>query len=1053
MRQTLKLLMTTFMLLLIQIGFAQQRQISGTVQEEDGLPLPGASVVIKGTTSGTSTDMDGKFQLSAKTGDVITISFLGYKSQNLTVDAKSNYTISLKNDDNNLDEIVVVTYGTQKRETVLGSNAVIKAEAIEQRPLTNLTNAIEGSTSGVLVSTGSGQPGSGLSIQIRGTSSYNLSNQPLYVIDGAIYTGSPSDINPDDIETMNILKDAASTSLYGSSAANGVILITTKKGKKGKKGTFNFTNSTGIVSRQIKEYQRVGAKDYYELNWQSLRNTALIPTTANPNPTPASAALAASNGLFAELGNNIYNVPNNQIVIDGKLNPNAQQLVNDLDWQEKIIRKGIRRSYNLNYSGASDNSNYYASFGYNNEEGYVIKSDFERYTARVNADSQVTNWLKLGTNITGTLTKSNLADDSEGSSYVNPFYSTRYMGPIYAPYLFDLNGNLQYDDFGNVLYDDGGTISGRGRGSSAGVGRNVIQETLLNDRLRTTNTINSRFYAEFKLTTGLKFTTNLSYDNQNFASTFYRNKIIGDAQGMGGFSKEVQKTTATTFNQILEYNKSFGNHNFNFIAGHEAFERLIDYQSTYKTNEVIAGIHQLSNFITTMENIGYNRHLTKESYFSRLNYDYDNKYMISGSVRRDQSSRFAPAVDTGVFWSAALGWNIHREEFLANTKINQLKLRASYGQVGNDGGIGTNPGYNADLSLYDLGNYFNNQEGGVYFVSLGNKNLTWEANNQFDVALEYGLFNNRLNGSIEYFNRKTVDMIFPKPLPGSTGITSIFDNVGTMKNEGVEISINGDIISGKNFKWNMGINATTFKNEMVKMPEGQDAIINGTKRLAVGHSLYDFWLRKWYGVDSADGLPLYHQDPEIADGSHTRYINGQRLTTNQNAAEYGYVGTSNPDLYGSISNNFEYKNFYLNTLLTYQIGGKTYDTNYAALMSPRPQGNALHVDMLNAWQEPGDVTNVPLMTTTNTAAITAASSRWLVDSDYISFRQATFGYKFNNDFVKSFGASGLKAYVSAENIYSWTKRAGLEPVQSFNGTTSYRYTPSRIVSFGINVSF
>ncbi len=1046
----MKLLMTTFMLLLIQIGFAQQRQISGTVLEDTGIPLPGASVVIKGTTSGTSTDMDGKFQVSAKTGDVIVVSFLGYKTKSITVDSKNDYQIALAIDDNNLDEVVVVTYGTQKKETVVGSNAVIRAEAIENRPITNLTSAIDGASPGVMVSTGTGQPGSALSIQIRGTSSYNLSNGPLYVIDGAVYTGSTSDINPDDIESINILKDAASTSLYGSAAANGVVMITTKKGKKGKKGTFNFSTSTGVVSRSIKEYERVGAKDYYELNWNALKNYAQY----YGNYTEAAANTYATNNLFSEVKNNIYNVPNNQIVIDGQLNSEAQQIVNDLDWQKAIQRTGIRSAYNLNYSGASDTSNYYASFGYNNEEGYVIKSDFERYTTRLNVDSQVTNWLKLGTNLTGTLTNSNRAEDSEGSSYVNPFYTARFMGPVYSIYLYDLQGNRLYDSFGNSLYDDGGTISGRGRGTSAGAGRNVVQETLLNDRKRSTNTINSRFFTEFKITKGLKFTTNLSYDVQNLNNGFYGNKYIGDAYGTAALEKETTKTVASTFNQILEYTKTFGLNNFNILAGHEAFERKIDYAYTRKTNEVIAGIHELSNFIVTTSNIGYNTHLTKESYFGRLNYDYDNKYIASASIRRDQSSRFSPQNDTGVFWSAALGWNIHREKMFDNTTfVNQLKLRASYGQVGNDGGIGYNPGYNADLNLYDLGNYFNAEEGGVYFTQLGNKDLTWESNNQLDLGLDFGFLNNRISGSLEYFNRETKDMIFPLPLPGSAGITSVYSNVGTMNNKGFELGLNIGIIRNEDFKWDFNINATTFKNKIKEMPEGQDAIINGTKRLAVGHSLYDFWLRKWYGVDSADGKPLYIQDSEIADNQYTREINGQKVTTNQNYAEYGYVGTANPDVYGSFTNTLDYKGFYLTTMFTYQIGGKTYDSNYAALMSPRPQGNALHVDMKNAWTQPGDITNIPLMTLDNTAAITAASSRWLVDSDYISFRQATLGYNFKKELIKSFGASNMKVYVSGENIYSWTKRQGFEPVQSFNGTTSYRYTPSRVVSIGLNVSF
>ncbi|UYW01534.1 TonB-dependent receptor [Flavobacterium agricola] len=1043
----MNLLLTTFMLLLVQVGFAQQKQITGTVQEADGFPLPGASVVIKGTTEGTSTDMDGNFHLSAKAGDVLTISFLGFETQSITVGAASNYKVVMREASNQMDEIIVTTYGTQKKETSLGSNSVIKAEALEQRPIINVEKALDGASPGVLVSTGSGQPGSGLNVQIRGASSANLSNSPLYIVDGAIYTGSLSDINSDDVETINILKDAASTSLYGSAAANGVVLITTKKGKAGQKGRFNFSTSTGIVSKGIPEYNRVGAQDYYEMNWNALKNYAQY----YGGYTVADANAYATRNLYGEVANNIYNVPNNQIVIDGQLNPDAEMLYNDFNWEKYLQRKGISRTYNLNYSGGTDKSNFYASFGYNNEQGYVIKSDFERYTGRVSADSQVTDWLKLGTNMSASLTNSNQAEDGGGSSYVNPFYSARFMGPIYSPFVYNAQGVLQYDALGNVMYENG---SVRDRGTSAGRGRNVLQETLLNNRKRETNSVNTRYFVEVKLLEGLKFTSNVSYDVQNYGFTSYGNKIIGDAQGTGALAVTNQKTSANTFNQILDYTFAFDKNHFNVIAGHESFERNIDYAYTRKTNEVVADNYILSNFIVTTSNTGYKIGLRKESYFGRVNYDYDNKYLVSASIRRDQSSRFASDKNKGTFWSAAAGWNMHLEDFLADSNvINQLKLRASYGQVGNDGGITSAPGYFADLTTYNLGGFYNGAEAGIFLDYIGNPDLTWESNNQFDVAAEFSLFNHRLTGSVEYFNRKTVDMIFASPLPGSSGFTSVYRNVGDMSNRGFELGATVGIIRNDNFKWDFTLNATTFKNEMVRMPEGQEEIINGTKKLSKGHSIYDYWLRRWYGVDPSDGKPLYYQDPETADASTTRYINGERVTTNQSLAEYGYEGTANPDVYGSFVNNFEYKGFYLNVLVTYQLGGKTYDSNYAGLMSPRPQGNALHSDMKNAWKQPGDITDVPLMTLDNTAAITAASSRWLVSSDYISLRNATFGYNFSKEFVSKFKANGLRVYASAENIYSWTKRAGLEPAQSFNGTTSYRYTPSRIVSFGLNVSF
>ena len=442
------------------------------------------------------------------------------------------------------ETVITVAYGSQKKETVVGSNTVIKSDAFENRAITSVEKALDGAAPGVLVSTGSGQPGSGLNIQIRGMSSYNLSNSPLYIVDGAIYTGAVSDLNPSDIATINILKDAASTSLYGSSAANGVVMITTKKGSKIKRGAFNFTANTGVVSRSIPQYERIGAEDYYVATWEAMRNGRLVTT---PSGGLAGANTYANKNLISGvLKNNIYNVANDQVVIDGKLNPNAYRLYDDFNWEDYLMRTGSTQNYNLNFSDATDKSTFYASFGYNKEEGYVIKSDYERYSARLSADSQVTDWLKLGLNMNGSLTKSNQANDEGGSSYINPFYFGRSIGPIYSPFLYDSNGQRVYDELGNPVYDG---VKSRGRGASASGGRNVLEEILRNSQIQNTNAINSRGFAEVKLAKGLTFTSNLSYDVRNFNFKEYRNKYIGDAAGTGSLSQTDRKTQSVTFNQ------------------------------------------------------------------------------------------------------------------------------------------------------------------------------------------------------------------------------------------------------------------------------------------------------------------------------------------------------------------------------------------------------------------------------------------------------------------------------------------------------------------------
>lgn len=1036
------------LLAFIGLSTAVFAQTKGTVNDANGFPESDVEVSVKGTEKVAYTDENGNFNIDAKVGDVLVID-----GKEFTVTSNNLGSLKLSNStDVDLEETVItVAYGSQKKETVVGSNTVIKSDAFENRAITSVEKALDGAAPGVLVSTGSGQPGSGLNIQIRGMSSYNLSNSPLYIVDGAIYTGAVSDLNPNDIATINILKDAASTSLYGSSAANGVVMITTKKGSKIKRGAFNFTANTGVVSRSIPQYDRIGADDYYVATWEAMRNGRLV---TNPSGGLAGANTYANNNLISGvLKNNIYNVANDQVVIDGKLNSNAHKLYDDFNWEDYLMRTGSTQNYNLNFSDATDKSTFYASFGYNKEEGYVIKSDYERYSTRLSGDSQVTDWLKLGLNMNGSLTKSNQADDAGGSSYVNPFYFGRSIGPIYSPFLYDSKGQRVYDELGNPVYDG---VQSRGRGASASGGRNVLEEILRNSQIQNTNAINTRGFAEVKLAKGLTFTTNLSYDVRNFNFKEYRNKYIGDAAGTGSLSQTDRKIQSVTFNQLLNYNKSFGQHNFDVLVGHESFDRQVDYGYRYKTVEVIEGIKEFSNYLQNVSNTGYRYSLAKESYFARVNYDFANKYIVSGSIRQDKSSRFANGSNEGVFWSAGLGWNIYKENFLKDSKvINLLKLRGSYGEVGNDGGIDSQPGYQADLTLYNLGDYFNAEEAGVYLSQTGNPNLTWETNVQLDAALEFGLFNNRISGSIEYFKRETENMIFGVPQPGSAGEPNnrIYKNIGTMRNTGWEFGLNFGIVRSDDFSWDLGVTATTYKNKMVEMPEGQEAIINGTKRLAKGHSLYDFWLREWYGVDPTDGAPLFVQDPTIADTSATRTINGVKYTTNQNNANYAYVASAIPDLYGSINNTFRYKNLSLSTLFTYQIGGKVYDQNYAILMSSYPQGQSLHKDILNAWKNPGDITDVPVLSTQNVNAAGAASSRWLEDADYFMLKSATLGYTFNKNQIENMGLSNLKLFISGENLFAITARKGLEPVQSFNGTTTYRYTPSRIVSVGVNLSF
>ena len=948
----------------------------------------------------------------------------------------------------NIEEVVVVAYGTQKKSTLTGSNIQVDSKKIGDRPIANVLQALDGAGAGIQIASGSGQPGDGPSIRIRGAGSYLASNEPLIVVDGIPFPGNLNSINPNDIESLNVLKDAASTSLNGSSAANGVILVTTKKGKKNS-SRVTLSSSTGIISRFVPEYDRVGPQDYYTLAWQAMRNGRLL--TAGQTLATANA-YASANLISGNLKTNVFDVPNAQLVVDGVFNPTAKLKYNDFDWGKALMGVGLRQEHNVSFSGGNDNSTFYSSLNYLKEEGYVIKSDFERIGLRLNADSQVKSWLKVGTSLNGTITSGSNAVDgvNNNASFINPYRWTRTMGPIYSPYQHDpVTGERLYDASGNVLYDAGGL-----RGPDAASGRNVVWETLLNGNTTNSYNLQSNVFVEAQLLPELTFRTNAAYNFRGTLNKTYGNTFIGDAIGVGSASRTAYFRRDFTWNQILTYDKSFGDHNLTLLAGHENIEYKYDYLYGSKRNQVVQGIDDLANFVdnTSIDSAFPRR--SKEGWFSRLNYNYKEKYLLEGSIRWDGSSRFAPDVRWQSFWSAGAGWVISKENFMGNVKgIDFLKLRASYGEVGNDA-LDANIAYK---NLFSLG-VNNGNEPGVLLTRVADALISWETKAQSDVALEFEILNRRVRGSVEYYNSETKDVLFPTKIAINAGIpdNEIETNIGNMTNKGYEISLSADVIKNKNVKWTIDATLNSYKNVVNKL--SQESFISGTKKITAGKDLYAFWLRTWAGVDSTDGQALFLLDPEKAGltpatKTDERTVNGQSVTTNLNKALYEYQGSSIPDFYGNVSTTLNVKNFELSAAFNYQSGGKIYDSNYSNLMTAYPQGGALHTDILDAWTTPGQITNVPVLNSSYTTGPSAASSRWLVDASYVMLRNATLGYNFNKDVVKNVGISSLKLFVSGENLWISSKRKGLEPYQNFSGTTSNRYSPSRIITFGLSTTF
>ncbi|WP_028890080.1 SusC/RagA family TonB-linked outer membrane protein [Tenacibaculum ovolyticum] len=1018
---------------------AQKKTISGTVSSDLG-GIPGVSILIKGTTSGTETDFDGKYSLKVSVGDILLFSSLGYKTVTKTIGNLGIVNVMMVEDRNLLNEVVVVAYGTSSKEALTGAVTTINTGDIENRAVSNISTALEGASPGVIVTASSGQPGSGQSIRIRGFGSFGASNSPLYVVDGIPINGDLNAINPNDIESISILKDASSTALYGNKATNGVVIVTTKKGKS-QVGELRFSASTGVVTRGIAEYDRINAKDYYPIMWEALRNSNAVPGTASAADL-ATANTGATNGIFNLLGYNPFNVPNDQIVgVDGKLNPNARLLyADDLDWEKAITRVGIRRNYDLSYQGKSDNANYFASMGYLKEDGYLLNSDFERVSTRVNLNYEARPWLKAGLNIAGTFSKGNQAQTEGSNSFVNPFRFTRGMGPIYPIHQHDpVTGDYILDSNGDKLFDYQGV-----RPSGASAGRHIVQEILLNKELRETNNLNAKTYIDLTLAEGLSFRTNLSYEEQNYYRSTFRNKLVGDGAPGGDASKSYTRTTTLGFNQLLSYKKSFGDHNLDFLLGHESQDLKIDRLYGNRAGLIIDGNTELINFVTTTDLGSVVDRLKEESYFGRANYNFNNKYFFSSSLRRDGSSRFGPDYKWGTFWSVGGSWSVKKENFMESISwVDDLKIRASYGELGNSRGIG----YYPFQALFEL-DYNNGGESGFLRSSLGNPELQWETSKNFDVAIEFGLFE-RLNASVEFYNKESDNLLFDVPVALSDGIGSKKENIGTLFNRGIEVSLGYDIFKKEDFKWNINVNASTLQNEFTFLP--QEEIINGTKKLKVGRSLFDYWIRDWYGVDPTDGSGLFVAEDASATGVRT--VNGVAVTPDSNNAKYHYAGTVIPDLTGSISNSLSYKNFDLNFMFTYQIGGENLDFNYAGIMSAGDYGGSKSVDILNRWQKPGDVTDVPRLDSSFSSQWGATSDRWLTDASFLNLRQVSFSYNLSSNLANKLNMSSVKFFANAENLFSLNARKGFNSQQEFSGNTSNVYTPSRVITMGVNLKF
>ncbi len=1070
MRKRLNLCLA-FLLFYVGVATAQVTTINGRViAEEDGEPIVGATVQIDGTDLGTITNVDGNFHLSNVPRDAkrLIVSFIGMKTEEVAI--APNVTVRLKSEILALDEITVqVAYGTAKRTSLTGAISSVDATEIAKRPTTSVVSALEGTTTGIQVNNTYGQPGDEPSIRIRGFNTINGDNSPLYVIDGVPFGGNISDLNSADIESLTVLKDAASAALYGNRAANGVILITTKRGKSDR-ATVNISTTHGMYTRGIAEYDRLGADDWMEAMWLGYRNQLVYNGTAQ---TEANA-LTSQNLISEVIGYNIYNKANNELFDEnGKLVAGAAILdgyKNDLDWYDAIERLGYRQEYNLSANGAYDKGDFYFSASYLNEEGYVNNSGFERLTARANGNLKPTKWFKTGISIAGSHQVTDWTNGDSTGSYTNPFMWARNIAPVYPIHLHDMStGEYILDDSGSLIYDDGSTYT-----RPQYNGRHMVWENELNMDRTYRNTLNTQLYADIYFLKDFTFTLKGDLNVRNSENRTYNSAEIGDGQGNNGrASRTIYRYKNYTVQQQLNWRRTFGQHYVDALVAHEAYFYRYNYLYGYKTNESFAGQVDLVNFNEITSLTDYENNYRTESYLGRVRYNFDERYHLEASFRRDGSSRFHPDNRWGNFWSLGGSWVISDESFMeAYDWVNMLKLRASYGEVGNDAGVG----YYGYMALYTISQ--NANQAALYKSQNEASDIKWETTSSFGIALEGTLFD-RMNFSFEYFDKRSHDLLFDVNLPLSVGATStssaeatISQNLGSVANRGVEISIDADLFRNRDWRWNVGVNLTYLKNKILKMPEQhrENGLINGTKKYMEGHSVYDFWMYQYVGVDQMTGNSLYLPDletytvDEISNAGYLVQIGDEYYTTYTTYAKRDWSGSAIPKVYGSLSTTLQWKNLSLSALFTYSLGGKVYDSSYASLMSMTSTPSAAHADLLKAWNgvpegmtedSPNriDPDGVPVINYELSSRNNAQSTRFLTNASYMVIKNLTLSYDFPKALIQKFDLKSFRLNASVENLATFTHRKGMNPQQSWNGMSyDYLVTP-RVFTVGANISF
>ena len=1099
----MKKIFTLALLAMLSVGLYADMKVSGVVVYENGEPVIGASVQAQGTTQGTISDYDGKFEMEVpESVKTLVISYVGMKT--VEVNAGENLRIVMSDDTKLIQEVVVTGYGTVAKGAYAGSAQAVKAEDIEKKNPSDVTKALAGEVAGVQVVNSSGQPGTVSSIRIRGIGSISASSAPLYVVDGiALDAASISSIDPGDIASTTILKDATATSLYGSRGANGVVLITTKKGSSnGDEAKIEVDVKGGANMRLLPMYDVIDSpEDYIVTCWQSLYNQSHL----IDGKKVANAEKYANDNLYGDNGiptiYNLWDKAGNLLVVpetNGKVDPHFNynsahrlaQFQNMDSWYNALFRNGAKFEATAKISGGNEKLNYYTSFGYLKDEGYYAKSDFQRFNTRANVNYQAKKWLKGGLNIQYSYAEMN--DPVQSSAANDGFAFVNQIPAIYPVYVYDpVTGQVRMDPAtGRKMYDYGDNgnenISEEG-GRPYSFGINPAGSLEWDkSRSRMHQTVANAFL-EFKLYEGLKFTVNAGVQYLNQRHNGLTNKYYGDAAGIGRVSNTQFNHLAFTSNQLLEYTKTFGEHMVRVMAGHEITYYTYNMQYGFKKNIVEDDANELSNAVSMDAVEGYARTSTLESALATATYEYDNRYLITANYRADGSSKFAKGHRWGHFGSVGAAWNFTNEHFFEGTEaadwLKNGKLRLSWGVLGNQ-----EIGDMLFSDKYNVENVDGNK--GYVWGYKGNPELTWERTSTIDLGLEFSI-SKYLDVEIDYFYKETDNMLFPRYVAPSLGYGGYYVNDAAMWNQGLEFDFKAHAIDLRNIKLDVRLNGGFYRNQMLQMPiDGYDENGNPERMvmsggMAVGHSTADWYMTHYEGVND-QGQAMYtayydaskggfgHNSAElINDGQKgdnyigsvyeykLKHPNADIQTVAVTGEEYTYAGSNYvgksymPDLDGGFGIDFEAYGVTLSVSCSYRIGGYGYDNMYAMLMHSDKIGSMnWHKDIKNAWTETNKDTNIPRLSNGADQYANASSDRFLTSNSFLSLNNINLGYKFPKKWIEKIKLNQLQIWVAADNLCIASARRGYNPMMSSSGSNSYNdYSPLSTVMGGIKVHF